>query len=266
MVDPGLKADILPAMDSLLASFSAGLAVCRVTVADHGGLLSSLFVTGLIGSASHCAGMCGPFVLSQTAARLERIPVERMSEWRRLSGAALVPYHLGRATTYAGLGAIGAAAAGALAGWGGFRFLAAGLLALAALFLLGMALPRLKTLLGGGTATGESWWSRSVGAWVRPLFATPTGLRGWLLGVSLGFIPCGLLYAALAAAAAAGDPLAGALAMLAFWAGTVPALVAVGAIGHFAVSRWRAPMLRWSPLLLAANAGVLGFMAWQLAV
>ncbi|MCR6629563.1 MAG: sulfite exporter TauE/SafE family protein [Magnetospirillum sp.] len=248
-------------MDSLLASLSAGLAVCRVTVADNGGLLTSLFVTGLIGSASHCTGMCGPFVLSQVAARLERIPVARMSEWRRLSGAALLPYHLGRATTYAALGAVGGLAAGTLAGWGGFRFLAAALLALAAVFLLGMAVPRLKALLGGG---GESWWSRTMGAWARPLFASPTGIKGWGLGVALGFIPCGLLYAALAAAAATGDPLAGAFGMLAFAAGTAPALVAVGAIGHFAVSRWRTPMLRWAPLLLAVNAGMLGFMAWRL--
>lgn len=248
----------------MLATLSAGLAVCRVTVADNGGLLSSLFVTGLIGSVSHCTGMCGPFVLSQVAARLEQVPASRMSEWHRLSGAALVPYHLGRATTYAGLGAVGGLAAGALAGWGGFRFLAAALLALAALFLLGMAVPRLKAALSGA-GSGPSWWSNTVGAWVRPLFASPTGFKGWALGVALGFIPCGLLYAALAAAAATAEPLAGALAMLAFTAGTVPALVAVGAIGHFAVSRWRTPLMRWSPLLLVANAGMLGFMAWQLA-
>jgi sulfite exporter TauE/SafE len=249
-------------MESLLASLSAGLGVCRVTVADHGGLLSSLFLTGLVGSLSHCAGMCGPFVLSQVAARLERVPVSAMSEWRRLSGAALIPYHLGRATTYALLGAVAAWSAGALASWSGFRYLAAMLLVLAALFMLTMAVPQLKALLGSG---GESWWSRSVGARVAPLFASPTGIRGWVLGVALGFIPCGLLYGALAAAAATADPLAGAFAMLAFVAGTVPALVAVGAIGHFAVSHWRASVLKWAPLLLALNAGVLGFMAWRLA-
>lgn len=251
-------------MESVLASLSAGLSVCRVTVAENGGVLSSLFVTGLIGSLSHCTGMCGPFVLSQTAARLERIPAARMSEWHRLSGAALLPYHLGRATTYAGLGAAGALVAGALADWGGFRFLAAGLLGLAAMFLLGMAVPRLKTALTGAEA-GKSWWSGAIGAWAKPLFASPTGVKGWALGVALGFIPCGMLYAALAVAAATGEPLAGAFAMLAFAAGTAPALVAVGAVGHFALSRWRAPLMRWAPLLLVANAGVLGFMAWQLA-
>lgn len=246
-----------------LATLTLGLAICRVTVAENGGLLSGLFVTGLIGSLTHCTGMCGPFVLSQVAVRLEKVPVASMSEWHRLSGAALAPYHLGRATSYAGLGALGGMASGWLAGWGGLRFLAASLLTLAALVLLGMAVPRLKSLLS--TAPGGSWWSRSIGGWARPLFASPTGLRGWLLGLWLGFIPCGLLYAALAAAAASGDALAGALAMLAFTAGTVPALVGVGVIGHFAIGRWREPVLKWSPLLLAANAGMLGFMAWQLA-
>lgn len=250
-------------MTDLLASLSAGLTVCRVTVADNGGLLTSLFVTGLIGSATHCTGMCGPFVLSQVAARLETVSAARMSEWHRLAGAALVPYHLGRATTYAALGAAGAAAAGLLAGGVGFRYLAAALLGLAALFLLGMAVPRLKALWAG-EVSGPGWWSRTMGAWARPLFASPTGLRGWLLGVALGFIPCGLLYAALAAAAASGDPLAGAFAMLAFAAGTVPALVAVGVAGHFAVGRWREPVLKWAPLLLVVNAGMLGFLAWQL--
>lgn len=251
-------------MNDLLLSLSAGVAVCRVAVVDNGGLLASLFLTGLIGSASHCTGMCGPFVLSQVAARMESLPAARMSEWHRLTGAALLPYHLGRATTYAALGAVGAAAAGLLGGGGGFRLLAGLLLMVAALFLLGMAVPRLKALLGGNAPAGEGWWGRSVGRWARPLFANPVGVRGWLLGVALGFIPCGLLYAALAASAATGDPLAGAFGMLAFAAGTVPALFAVGVIGHFAVGRWREPVLRWAPLLLVVNAGMLGFMAWQL--
>lgn len=250
-------------MSELLTTLSIGLDVCRVTVSDHGGLLTTLFVTGVIGSATHCSGMCGPFVLSQVAARMESVPVSRMSEWHRLSGAALVPYHLGRATTYAGLGAVAAGAAGLLAGGNGLRLAGGALLAIAAMFLLGMALPRLKGMINGGTP-GESWWSGTIGRWARPLFATPTGIRGWLLGVALGFIPCGLLYAALAAAAASGDPLAGAFAMLAFAAGTIPILFAVGVVGHFAIGHWRVAMLRWAPLLLVMNAGMLGFMAWQM--
>lgn len=251
-------------MNELLAGLSGGLSVCRVVVEDHGNVLLGLFLTGLIGSLTHCLGMCGPFVLSQVAARLETVPAARMSEWRRLSGAALIPYHLGRATTYAGLGAIGGLAAGTLARWGGLRYLAASLLVIASLFLLCMAIPRLKAMLGGGG--GESWWSRNLGRWAMPLFASPTGWRGYALGLALGFIPCGLLYAALATAAATGSAEAGAMGMTAFTLGTIPALVAVGAIGHFAMGQWRQQLLRWAPMLLIANAGMLVFMAWQLTV
>jgi len=253
----------MPDSDSLLALIANGLSVCRVVAAGHAGLLSGLFLTGLVGSLSHCTGMCGPFVLSQVAARLEAVPAAGLNEWHRLSGGALLPYHLGRATTYAALGAIAAGAAGTLAGWGGFRFLAALLLAAAAVALLSMAVPGLKALLTASPSPA-GWWSRGLGRWAAPLFARPIGLKGWALGVLLGFLPCGLLYAALAAAAASGDALAGALAMLAFTAGTVPALLVIGLLGQAAAGRWRQPLLKWAPLLLVANAGMLGAIALEL--
>jgi len=255
----------MPDPDSLLALITNGLAVCRSEAAGHAGLLSGLFLTGLVGSLTHCTGMCGPFVLSQVAARLETVPAADLREWHRLSGGALVPYHLGRATTYAALGAVAAGAAGSLAEWGGFRPLAALLLALAAVFLLAMAVPGLKALLSGST-DGAGWWSRGIGRFARPLFDRPTGLRGWLLGALLGFLPCGLLYAALAAAAATGGAVAGALAMLAFAVGTLPSLLLIGLLGQAAAGRWRQPLLKWSPLLLVANAGMLGAIALQLMV
>ncbi|CAA7616121.1 conserved membrane hypothetical protein [Candidatus Terasakiella magnetica] len=239
----------------------SGLAVCRTSLDGREGLIGGLFVTGLVGSLSHCGGMCGPFVLSQTAARLQAIPLERMTEARRLAGAALLPYHLGRATTYGLLGALGGSFAGILGGAPAFRWLAAGLLILAALLLLGLAIPGLKALTG--RAGGETLWSARIAHLARPLFASPTGVKGWLLGVMLGFIPCGLLYAALTAAAASGTAIAGAAGMLAFTAGTIPMLVLVGAIGHAAIAHWRAPLLQLAPVLLFLNAGVLGFMAWQ---
>lgn len=252
-------------MNDMLAGLATGLTVCRVAVETHGGLMTSLFLTGLIGSLSHCAGMCGPFVLSQVAARMETIPLERMGEWRRLTGAALLPYHLGRAITYSGLGAVAGAAAGALAGWTGLRYLAAGLLVLAALFLLGMALPRLKLMLGRGKPATGGGWAGWIARLARPLLTSPTGWRGLALGAALGFIPCGLLYAALAAAAASGDAVSAAMAMASFCAGTVPALFAVGVLGQFAIGRWRQDVLRWAPLLLAGNAVMLGVMAYGLA-
>jgi sulfite exporter TauE/SafE len=65
------------------------------------------------------------------------------------------------------------------------------------------------------------------------------------LGLSLGFLPCGLIYAALLKAVDTGDALHGALTMLTFGAGTAIALLTLGAASSFV----RLP--RWSNRLAA---------------
>ncbi len=253
--------------DALLFELIAeGAAICRVAVEDNSGLIASLFLAGLVGSAGHCVAMCGPFVLAQTVARLEARSVGEMRDWHRLSGAALIPYHLGRVTTYAGLGAAAAGLASGFVDLTGLRSLSAVLLLVAALFFLGYGLQRLGVVLPWLALGGESWWRRMVGDRLRPLFDGPTGLRGYGLGLALGFLPCGLLYGALAAAASSGGMVTGAFVMLGFAAGTVPALLAVGAAGHMAGSRWREITAKAAPPLLMLNAVVLSYMAWRLAV
>ncbi|MEI7609694.1 MAG: sulfite exporter TauE/SafE family protein [Rhodospirillaceae bacterium] len=237
---------------------------CRVAVDQQGGLITSLFFAGLTGSAGHCAAMCGPFVLAQVAARLEALPAAKLSEGRRLCGALLLSYHLGRAGTYMALGALAGWLVGRFGALSGVRWLSAGLLAAAALGFLAAAGVRLWGRRGGaaGTAAGSL-----LVLLARPLWggAGPVGCRGFALGLILGFLPCGLLYSALAVAAATRDPLAGALGLLAFAAGTVPALVAVGLAGHAAGHRWRDSLARAAPAILIANAGFLGWLAWRLA-
>lgn len=241
----------------------SGLGHCRAVIEDQGALLGTLFVAGLAGGAGHCVAMCGPFVLAQSVARLEAVPAADMRQFHRLAGAALVPYHLGRMTTYVGLGALAATLAGGLMTAAGLKWLSAFLLAMAAVLFLGYGLRRLASLLPGASGGGESWWSHHLGRRVRPLFARPIGVRGYALGVALGFLPCGLLYGALAAAAAGGTALAGALAMAAFALGTVPALLVVGFAGHVVGRRWRPLVARATPVLMTLNAALLAFMAWR---
>lgn len=251
----------------LVDLLGAGLSQCQAAVDAHGGVLAGLFVAGLVGSPSHCIGMCGPFVLSQTMARLEALPADRMREIHRLTGAALVPYHLGRLTTYGGLGVLAALVVGGMTDVSGMRSLSALLLGVAAVFFLGYALRKLGVALPGvaGTAPGgEGFWGRTLGRVTRPLFGRPVGWRGYALGVALGFLPCGLLYGALAAAASTGDPLAALFGMAAFAAGTVPALLAVGLAGHLAGRQWGGAVGKVAPVLMIVNAGLLGFMAWRL--
>jgi len=241
--------------DMAHSSYEVLLAQCG----SGSGMILTLLVTGLIGGMIHCGGMCGPLVLAQVMARTQAVPAGPGAELRRLAGAALLPYHFGRVLTYALLGVVAGGAAGLLRDLPLFRWSAVVLLALAALLLALQAWPRRG---GGGFEAGAGW----LGRWARPLFAAPTGGRGLLLGMILGLLPCGMVYAALAAAASAGDPVLSGVAMLAFGIGTMPVLILVAAIGHAALARWRRPLLRIAPVLLLLNAGWLGLLAFRLAM
>ena len=247
--------------------------------ARQGSLVLGLLVAGMAGGPMHCAPMCGGFVLGQTADRMARLPAAALCERRRITGALLLPYHLGRMLTYAGLGALAAASAAVLGRAPWFGGVSAALLTLAGLLFLALAVRRAAPLLaagrarppGGRLARALAALESSPPAWGRLVArlsariagrSVPSGL---LLGLTLGFLPCGFLYAALTAAAASLSPLTGAAGMAAFALGTVPALVVVGLAGQAAGRRWQAGLARVSPAVLAANAAVLLVLAWQAA-
>lgn len=221
----------------------------------------ALFLAGLAGGVTHCAGMCAPFVLAQAGARADRAAAGGMLA--RLSGAALAEYHLGRMLGYGLLGALAGGTAGLVTQISGMRWLLAALLLAAALLMAAQASARLPlgwrphwpALPGPGAAL-----TRAVGG----LLATPTGWRGVALGLTLSALPCGLLYAALAGAAATGSALAGAIAMVAFVAGTVPAMVGVALLGRLFLRRAGPGLQVAGAALFALNAVVLAGMAWRL--
>src|SRR3954469_3330054 len=93
--------------------FADSLALCSPGLVQ-GSLLGGLFLAGAAGSVAHCVPMCGGFVLGQAADRMGRLQAGEMCEWRRLRGGLLLPYHFGRLTTYAALGALAAGSAAVL--------------------------------------------------------------------------------------------------------------------------------------------------------
>lgn len=230
-----------------------------------GGLLLGLFVAGAAGSTMHCVPMCGGFVLGQVADRMAAVPAARLCEWRRVGAGVLLPYHLGRLTTYAGLGAVAGLGGAVLARLPWFGLLSAALLlAAAGLFLLHAlrrAVPALSRLLPTLERAPPSW-SHAIARLTRGLDRNRRG-GGYLLGLALGFLPCGFLYAALAATAAGGSPALGTLAMLAFGLGTAPALVALGIAGQAAGRRWQRGMAVAGPTIMLLNAALLAALAVQ---
>ena len=224
-------------MHDLLTQFAAW---CGSPGAVEGGIAGAMLLAGLTASPLHCAPMCGGFVLGQVSDRMARLPSAHLSECQRLRSAALTPYHLGRLTTYTGLGLAAGAGGFALQRFGGN---AGVFLLIGATLLILQAARRLK-----------------------PGFALPLTrtLRGYPLGLALGFLPCGILYAALAAAAATGSLFYGAIAMLCFGLGTVPSLIAVGLLGAAGGHRFRLAMSALTPAVLLFNAGVLAILGVRL--
>lgn len=224
-------------------------------------LVVALFLMGLAGSFTHCVGMCGPFVIAQVTAGLEASGAAGYGTLQRLRGAALLPYHLGRATTYVALGAVSAGIVGFVANHAGFRAIAAILLALAALAMIaqavGRSLPLVDRLLPRGAALPAV-------TQVKALLARPQGWRGYALGVALGFIPCGMLYAAIAAASVAGSVAGGATAMLAFALGTAPGLLGVGWAGLLFGRSWQRVASVLGPAMMLVSAVMLLAMAFRI--
>lgn len=193
------------------------------------GFFAAAFTAGLVGSP-HCVGMCGGFAV--------------------LCGGHAVDtvfWHLGRLTTYALLGAL-AGAFGALIP--GPSWVAATVsLVLMLWFAAGLAglVPEPRVMIPGLHRLGAAVGRRSH-----------PGMR-YAFGIVTGFLPCGLVYATLGIAVAAGAPAAGALAMVVFGLGTVPLLSTV-AIG---LRRLVARDLRVRRLLAAA---VLTASLWSVAM
>ena len=195
--------------------------ICSPFLTTAGGLSGSLFVAGLVGGFSHCAGMCGPFVIAQTG------------HLQKISSFLLLPYHLGRMTTYVGLAVLTntvlnlSFAASPLK-----AFIAAPMLMLAAVIFLVSAFPKLSAIFPWAanlkTNLPQCWIVQGS----KNLLINPGALKRYALGVLLGFIPCGLVLSALLAAATADHAWQAGLAMGAFALGTVPPLVVVAAGGN----------------------------------
>jgi len=204
------------------------------------------FALTLAGSA-HCAGMCGGFVLAAAADR---------------SGLRLVMDHLllqlGKASSYAFLGALAGAIGATLLQGRGFVWSTRVLALLAGAALVGAGL----ALLGYGSGGDR------LAALLAPLYASSLGrlLRtrppgaSLVAGLVMGFLPCPLVYAGLAAAAATGSPLRGAVVLAGVALGTLPALLLVAALGRAGSPLLRQRLAQAAAVLLIATGLV---TAWR---
>jgi len=196
--------------------------------------LWGMFMLGLLGTG-HCIGMCGSLVFAFPGRTGKFMP----HVW----------YHLGRITTYTALGGImgglgqmlaGAATGGATGSLGGVASIKGMLWLVAAALLMLFGVARLGVIR-------EPAWLAALSPERLPGFKGalhgaaehPDTAVFYFLGILLGFLPCGLSYAAFAQALGTGNAAQGTLLALAFSVGTVPGLVLLGTGASAIFSRYR---------------------------
>ena len=182
-----------------------------------GGWLAA-WMLGLFSSA-HCLGMCGGIMGALSAA----IPAEaRGRRWR-----LLLSYNVGRIASYTLMGLLAGLVAGGITPLDPVLRLLAGLLLIAMGLYLAGWWRGLTWLERGGAVV----WRRlqPLGKSLLPVRRAPQAL---LLGALWGWLPCGLVYTALAYALAQGNVWASGGTMLAFGLGTLPAVLAAGVMAQ----------------------------------
>lgn len=175
----------------------------------------ALFLVGLLGG-THCVGMCGGIVGALTLGGAPR--------WR-----IHLAYNAGRIASYALAGAVAGALGAASLASGKAEGVRLGLYVLAnvMLVLLGVYLLGVVQILLPIERLGHRLWRRLQPLGRRFLPAQSVA-QAFPLGLLWGWLPCGLVYSALASALTAGSTARGAAMMLAFGLGTLPNLLLAG--------------------------------------
>ncbi len=205
-------------------------------------ILISLISMGFFGGFSHCLGMCGPFVLTQVSNNLSRTKIADFHGLKKLSKIALIPYHFGRITTYSIIGFVCALLRINLDKNFGIEILSALLMLIAcgvfvSFFITqnSLKIPKIfrfdfdflpKKLLK--KLNLFSLLFKILTKKINFLLINSSGLKGYLLGLILGFIPCGMLYGAFALASSLSNPFLAFLGMILFGIATFFALFFVG--------------------------------------
>lgn len=207
----------------------------------------ALFLVGLLGG-THCVGMCGGIVSA--------LSLGAPARW-----SMLFAYNAGRIASYATAGALIGALGAASLGLDGQLPIRLGLYLLANLMLIAMGLYLLGAtrVLAFTERAGQSLW-RLIQPLTRRFLPARTVGQAFPLGILWGWLPCGLVYSALASSLAAGSPTRGALLMLAFGLGTLPNLMLAGILLARLNEFVRRPWVRTASGLLVLGFGIYGMM------
>ncbi|MBS1639719.1 MAG: sulfite exporter TauE/SafE family protein [Bacteroidetes bacterium] len=204
---------------------------------------------GFIGSF-HCVGMCGPIALS--------LPVNTQQPTNKI--VVIVLYNIGRAFTYALLGAI--------FGLIGNQFVLIGYQQILSV-VLGCFI--LLVLLLNKTLNIESRFFKTLHIQVQNklayyLIKKNNTFNFFVIGLLNGLLPCGLVYLAITSAVATGSITNGALLMFAFGLGTFPLMFSIMVLSRAIGFNARRNVKKIMPLFIALTACMLILRGMNLGV
>ncbi|MBU1618633.1 MAG: sulfite exporter TauE/SafE family protein [Gammaproteobacteria bacterium] len=200
---------------------------------------------GFLGS-SHCLVMCGGIA---SALQLSMPGLNLMQQLK-----LQLMLSVGRLITYSLLGALTGAFGAALLVKLGISLFWLKLLAGILLLLMAFYVARLWFALTVLEKFGSALW-RKVQPVAKTLLPLDSSAKALAYGLCWGFLPCGLVYSSLGWSLASGSALQGALLMLAFGLGTLPAMLAVGSFAR------QLSQFKNNTLIRACAACVLAFYA-----
>ncbi len=180
-------------------------------------IIGTALAAGFFGSP-HCLGMCGGIVSALSFALSSQTPQRRL--WLQTL------YHLGRLVSYSFLGLlVGLLGKGLLAPFVNSKwpYVATALM----MVMFGLYLTGWWRGLDKLEAVGGRLWQKMSPLRQRfmPINSPP---RALIAGMLWGFLPCGLVYSALALALTSANALTASAAMLAFGLGTLPMMLLAG--------------------------------------
>lgn len=197
-------------------------------------MLFTALIFGLV-SSLHCIGMCGPIAMM--------LPVDRQNSGKKVFQILL--YHIGRITAYASLGLL-------------FGVLGRGL------YLAGIQ--QWISILMGVFMIGIAVVPERIFAnynFSRPIYKLISGVKSklggqfkrktpdafFMIGLFNGWLPCGLVYAALFGAIAMQSVTFGILYMVLYGLGTVPLMSLVVLVSNFLSFSFRNKLQKIVPLI-----------------
>jgi len=215
------------------------------------------FMAGLMGGV-HCAAMCGGIVCMLSGRQDDK--GRRVTRWK-----FALSYNAGRIASYTIAGVLaGATGQAGLLLRGSIPvqqvfMLAAGItLCVMALYLAGVS-----PLMRGLEAAGAVLW-RQVEPLTRRMLPVDNAPKALGLGLLWGWLPCGMVYAALLLALSSAHPAQGGVVMLAFGLGTLPNMLLMSRLVQPMQQLLKVRGARWVIAGVVAAAGIYGiFHAMQ---